>query len=128
MTQEIEINVTEQVVEVDIINEIIQIEAPAGSYSISSGLPQGGVAGQILAKKNEADFQAEWVTPTPTNYIHLQDVPSDTWVIEHNLGKYPSVNIVDSANDDVIGEINYNNINQITLTFTASFSGKAFLN
>ena len=62
------------------------------------------------------------------NYVHDQQVASVTWVITHNMNKYPAVNIVDTANDDVVGDIKYNSLNQITITFTAAFSGKAYLN
>ena len=48
--------------------------------------------------------------------------------INHNLNKYCSVTVVDENNDVVIGEIHYDSLNQVTLTFTAAFSGKAFFN
>ena len=62
------------------------------------------------------------------HYVHDQQVASTTWTVNHNMNKYPSVNIVDSANDEVTGEVKYNSLNQITITFTAAFSGKAYLN
>jgi hypothetical protein len=67
-------------------------------------------------------------TQVRENYIHDQQVASSVWVINHNMNKYASVNVVDSANDEVIGEVRYNTLNQITITFTAAFSGKAYLN
>lgn len=62
------------------------------------------------------------------NYVHDQQVASLTWVITHNMNKYPAVNIVDTANDEVVGDVKYNSLNQITISFTAAFSGKAYLN
>ena len=62
------------------------------------------------------------------HYTHKQDSASATWVIVHNLGKYPSVAVVDSAGTAVVGEITYNNTNQVTVKFTSAFSGKAYLN
>ena len=50
------------------------------------------------------------------------------WVIEHNLGKNPSITVIDSAGTLVIGEWVYDTLNKLTITFTAGFSGKAFLN
>lgn len=62
-------------------------------------------------------------------YIHEQGVASDTWVITHNLGKYPSVTVVDSAGEAQIPDnIDYNSDNQLTIQFIGSFAGKAFLN
>lgn len=62
------------------------------------------------------------------NYLHQQDVPSSDWVVNHNLNKFPSVSIVDSANREVVGQVTYDSLNQATLTFSAPFSGKAFFN
>lgn len=61
-------------------------------------------------------------------YLHRQTVASDTWVIVHNLNKYPSVNIIDSTGNEVIGEVIYNNTNQVTLRFKGGFKGIATLN
>lgn len=62
------------------------------------------------------------------NYVFNQSSASSTWTINHTLNKFPSVEVVDSANDIVIGDVTYNSITQITITFTAAFSGKAYLN
>jgi len=55
-------------------------------------------------------------------------VASATWTVVHNLNKYPSVSIVDTAGDEVIGQVHFNDSNTVTITFTAAFSGKAFIN
>ena len=62
------------------------------------------------------------------SHIHNQTVSSSTWNITHNLNKYPSVSVVDSSNEEVIGEVVYINSNSLTVKFSAPFSGKAFLN
>jgi hypothetical protein len=62
------------------------------------------------------------------NFIYTQTSPSSEWVINHTLNKYCSVTIVDSADNVVYGEVLYNSLSQITLTFAGAFSGKAFLN
>lgn len=61
-------------------------------------------------------------------YLHNQQTASSSWVVIHNMNKYPSVSIVDTANDIIMGEIKYNSLNQLTITFTADISGKAYLN
>ena len=66
-------------------------------------------------------------------YTNNQSSTSDTWTITHNLNRFPSVTVVDSANTVVIGTIVYNSINQLTITFFAggsavAFQGKAYLN
>jgi hypothetical protein len=63
-----------------------------------------------------------------SGYVFTQGTPASVWTINHNLGKFPSINVVDESNDEVVGDVNYTNNNQIVVTFSASFSGKAFLN
>jgi hypothetical protein len=63
-----------------------------------------------------------------SNYVHTQSSASTSWTVTHNLNKYCSVTVVDNNDDVVIGEIHYNSVDQVTLTFTAAFSGKAFFN
>ena len=48
--------------------------------------------------------------------------------IAHNLEKFPAVTVVDSANNVVIGHITYTNTNSLTVSFSSSFSGKAYIN
>ena len=62
------------------------------------------------------------------NFVFTQNNPAITWTITHNLDKFPSVSVVDSANEIVYGEVTYTNTNLLTVTFTAAFSGKAYLN
>ena len=62
------------------------------------------------------------------SFTYVQGVASTTWNIEHNLGKFPSITVIDTANTVVTGEYTYNDINNVTLTFSAGFAGKAYLN
>lgn len=62
------------------------------------------------------------------SYLHRQVDPADTWTINHDLGKYPSVTIVDSAGDEVEGNVNHISNTQVVISFSAPFSGRAFLN
>lgn len=61
-------------------------------------------------------------------YVHTQVVPAIQWNITHNLNKFPSVSIVDSSYEEVIGEVEYIDSNNLTVRFTASFSGEAYIN
>jgi hypothetical protein len=62
------------------------------------------------------------------NYLHTQMSASTSWSVTHNLGKYPSVTVVDSAGDVCEGDIDYLSVNTLTLTFSAAFAGVAYLN
>ena len=62
------------------------------------------------------------------NFVFIQGIPSATWNITHNLGKFPSVSVVDTADQLMYGDTEYFNENSLTITFSAPFSGKAYLN
>jgi len=62
------------------------------------------------------------------NYIHNQSISATVWVVTHNLAKHASVTVVDSAGTVVFGQVEYDSLNQMTLTFKSTFSGKAYFN
>lgn len=53
---------------------------------------------------------------------------TDTVSVTHNLNKLPAVTIMDSANDEVVGMVNYIDQNSLTVEFDAPFSGKITCN
>ena len=57
-----------------------------------------------------------------------QVVPSNVWTINHNLDKFPSVSVVNSSNNTVQGLVTYISKSELTINFSAGFSGKAYLN
>lgn len=63
-----------------------------------------------------------------STYVHDQSQASAVWNITHGLNKYPSVTVVDSAKDEVVGEVRHLSTNTTQITFSAAFSGQAFLN
>jgi hypothetical protein len=65
--------------------------------------------------------------PALLYYKHEQTTPSSTWDITHNLEFFPNITVVDSSGAVCEGEINHVTINRVTLTFSASFSGTAYL-
>lgn len=77
---------------------------------------------------NDYKNKIDQIINSPNNYVHNQLVPSNEWIIEHNLNKYPSVTVVDSGGNAVIGDINYKSMNEIVISFQSAFSGNAYLN
>lgn len=61
-------------------------------------------------------------------YVFTQTTAESTWNIAHNMAKYPSVTIVDSGGSVVVGDVTYVDNNNLTIAFTSSFSGAAYLN
>jgi hypothetical protein len=60
-------------------------------------------------------------------YTHDQPVPAGTWDITHNLGGHPSVTVVDSADTQCFGRVQYLSDMAVRVTFSAPFAGKAYL-
>ena len=61
-------------------------------------------------------------------FEYSQTAPSAVWHIAHPLNKFPSVTVVDSGGSVVVGDIEYIDNSNITITFSGAFSGKAYLN
>ena len=62
------------------------------------------------------------------SYVFVQSVPSASWTVTHNLNKFPSVSVVDTANTQVFTIAEYIDTNTLILTFSAAFAGKAYIN
>ena len=61
-------------------------------------------------------------------FTFTQPTPSVQWTIQHNLNKFPSVSVVNNNNILMYGNTTYVDTNNLIITFTAGFSGKAYLN
>jgi hypothetical protein len=59
-------------------------------------------------------------------YRHVQSVAAAVWTVVHNLGKFPSVSVVDSTGTTVYGNVHYDSTSQVTLSFSGAFGGEAY--
>lgn len=90
-------------------------EGPQGP----EGLP--GPPGPQGPKGDEGD-------PAKTAFVWDQMTPASSWVVLHNLGYFPAgIWITDSGGQDVEGEVTHDSVNQLTLSFSAAFSGKVLI-
>ena len=62
------------------------------------------------------------------SFTFTQATAERKWEIAHNMGKYPSVTVADSAGSEVVGEVQYVDSNNVILLFASPFSGVAYLN
>lgn len=53
---------------------------------------------------------------------------SSVVTVTHNLNKYPAVNVKDSGGDQVEGDVLYNGLNEVVITFSSSFTGVVICN
>lgn len=96
-------------------NDVISLSVDA---RIESGTITGGEI--VLIEPNFTVLNA--------TYEHTQIISSNTWVVLHNLNKWPSVTIVDDGDNVIIGDIEYINENELLITFAHPVSGRAYLN
>tara|TARA_R100000935_G_scaffold49697_1_gene75173 strand:- start:621 stop:983 length:363 start_codon:yes stop_codon:yes gene_type:complete len=71
-------------------------------------------------------------------FIFTQGTPQTVWgnpltpegirYVRHGLNKFASVTVVSDSNQVMIGNVKYINANEVQLTFSAAFSGKAYFN
>ena len=74
------------------------------------------------------DFAVFTLSSPDKTFVFTQGVPALVWTIQHNLNKFPSVSVVDTANTVVNSQVDYIDENNITINNTAQFAGKAYLN
>ena len=65
---------------------------------------------------------------TDKTFVFTQTTPSAVWTINHGLNKFPSVTSVNNNNIQAYGAIEYIDKNNLTITFSGGFSGKAYMN
>lgn len=109
------------------INSIVGLQG-----ELSNKASNESVNAQIREINESVDTRLEQVNTkieeATRTYVFKQSIPSEEWLINHNLNKAPNVTVVDSAGSVVIGEVVYVDMDNITITFSGGFSGKALLN
>jgi hypothetical protein len=83
-----------------------QLEAEIAEYFQENPLPGGGGIGYVYDRNS---------------------VVAATWIIDHNLNKYPQVTLIDDDGFEIEADISYGSLNQVTVTFAEPQSGKAVL-
>ena len=61
-------------------------------------------------------------------FIFTQTAPSTEWTVQHDLEKFPSITVVDTGKTVVVGDYTYVDNNNVILSFSAAFAGKAYFN
>jgi hypothetical protein len=108
-----------------------------GHFNITSYTVNGNVYTLVLANiggngnldlNKFYDFAVFTLSSPDKTFEFDQGQPALVWTIQHNLNKFPSVSVVDTANTVVNSQVNYIDKNNITINNTAQFAGKAYLN
>lgn len=62
------------------------------------------------------------------NEVFEQNTPASTWVVVHNMGKFPAPTVLDSTDTVVIGDVIFPDPTTIIFNFSKQITGKVFLN
>lgn len=60
-------------------------------------------------------------------YTHVQNAPTNHWVIDHGLGYKLNVTVVDTSGTVMEGDVTWPTDNRIVVDFNYSFAGEAYL-
>lgn len=60
-------------------------------------------------------------------YVHTQAVAASVWTINHNLNAEPTAVVLDSAGTQCEGTFSYPSKQVMVITFTAAFTGTAYI-
>lgn len=108
-TQTIEVSPYEQSITVDPSDGTVVVVGPSASaISVTNSGPVGPPG-------------------RGAGYDYVQSSPSDNWVINHNLGYKPTVQVFTVGGLEIIGEIQHVSNNQVTVTFNTPLAGSARL-
>lgn len=97
---------------------ILKINTALRGYSAYEIAVQQGFIGTI----------EEWVSSVSGNYNHIQSSPSTTWTINHNLGKYPSIELLSVGLVKFNADITHTSLNQSIVYLLSAQAGIAQCN
>lgn len=106
------------------------VEAITGLTDEISGINEAidAEASERQSEDNNLQTQINEIRTLAVGYVHEQGVASAVWTVQHNLNKYPSVTVVDSAENEIIAEVEYLDKNSVQITMTGASKGRAYLN
>lgn len=115
----------ETIIEIEVVSEVKRV-------NVSSAKNHNSLYNRYLPDQHPIDaitgLREALETGADKTYVHEQGIASDTWEIQHNLNKYPSVTLVDSANTQFEAQVVYNDKNNCTVYMNGATKGKAYLN
>tara|TARA_B100000614_G_scaffold262903_1_gene299873 strand:- start:42383 stop:43336 length:954 start_codon:yes stop_codon:yes gene_type:complete len=103
-------------------------------YDLSSSLGDSNFSNGIYvatsSHTSSAAFssdQANWKALN-SSFQYDQGVGASTWTIDHNLNRYPTITVLSSSGFQIEPEVEYVNLNRVTLRFSPAASGTAYMN
>lgn len=116
-----------------IVVEGVQIPAPAAARKLDDLTDVDGAAlglsGQALIKGIDGIWRPANVEGGggPAGLVYSQLTPAATWSIDHGLGRYPQVTVLDPNGERVLPDLDYGSVNAVTITHAEPLAGTAIL-
>ena len=80
-----------------------------------------------LEDGNEGTLEDYFAFLSGGDYTHEQMSPAFVWNIQHDLAFFPNVTVIESQGKQIIGDVEYVDQNNLTITFSREVAGKAYL-
>ena len=61
-------------------------------------------------------------------YTHIQSVAAAVWTVPHNLGRYPSITVVDNLGGQLYPDVRYLDADIAQITHSVPLTGRAYCN
>ena len=110
----------------------VRSETQVKSIGVKSSVSHDNLTGRNLPNQHQigaiTGLNEALQEVSDKNFVFEQGIASDIWLIKHNLGKYPSVSLVDSSGTQFDADVEYNDENTCTVRMNGATTGKAFLN
>ena len=109
------------------VTAIAQDSDETNFYDLSLSLVGSLVNGNL---NNLNSYSISVFTAGDKNFVsnQLNFSAGSAQTITHNLGKFPSVTVVDSNGKQVVGEVQHTSVNALTVTFQNAFAAKVYVN
>lgn len=108
------------------------LEPDAFYYVLNNDLAESYLTDtNAVAKKiGNTDMINQLIDAKLEDFTYVWNSPSalSTWLIPHNLNRYPSVTVVDSTGNLVLTDVQYLDANTLSISFSLPVQGSAYLN
>lgn len=110
----------------------VKSETQVKNIGVKSSAHHDDLTGRDLENQHPISaitgLQEALIEVSDKTFVFEQGIASDVWEIEHNLGKYPSVSLVDSAGTQFEAAVEYIDENNVVVRMNGATTGKAFFN
>jgi len=110
------------------VKTLLREDVSVDKKIIDSTGSAGNTGDVLVTTGNTVTWVNASVASSTYTFSYTSAQALETWVINHNLNRNPSVTVTDLSGNWVIPDVFYNSANQITLTFSGATAGYAYLN